>query len=65
MSELTDDDVTETMMQLGGAFVAMLGELYRRADHDNRAKLYVAFEDYFVEYKELTRLRKEREAARV
>ena len=53
MSDLTDYEVTEAMIQFGGSFVRGLGELYRRADEHNKAKLRMAFPEYFAEYRDL------------
>jgi len=46
----TDDAIAETMIQLGGSFVSMLGQLFLRADAVNRIRLKHAFPDYWERY---------------
>jgi len=51
MAEITVDEETLDAMQIyGGAFVVLLGRLYRVADADNQQTLRHAFADYFHEY---------------
>jgi len=47
---LTDFQITETMMKLGGGFVSHLGRLWRLGDDSNRAKLKAAFPEYWASY---------------
>jgi hypothetical protein len=48
-----DWNVTEAMIRYGGSFVQGLGNLYRRADDDNKARLKTAFPEYFRQYQRL------------
>ena len=43
----------EAMATYGGSFVKALAACFRAADEQNRAKLFVAFEDVFEEYEEI------------
>jgi hypothetical protein len=61
---VSDYEVAEAMIQLGGSFVQALGRLHRLADAVNQAKLRAAFEDYFDGYRELALLHAQREAKR-
>ena len=45
-----DFNVTQTMIDHGGSFIKLLGELARRADHDNLQRLKDAFPEYWLEY---------------
>ena len=51
---LTDFQITETMMKLGGGFVSHLGRLWRLGDEVNQAKLKDTFLEYWAKYAELT-----------
>ncbi len=62
MSEPTDDEIVQTMIDLGGSFVSRLGEAWRYADASNRAILRVAFDGYWENYKELAALKPPKEA---
>ena len=55
--EPTDNEITEAMICYGGSFVSALGQLWRKADATNRAKLHAAFWEYWAEYRELVRLK--------
>ena len=59
---MTDHDVAETMMRMGGSFMQQLGTLYMVADPENQRRLMAAFADEWTKYHALTRLRLEREA---
>lgn len=52
---MTDHEITEAMMALGGSFVSQLGRLFRLADDDNRRRLKAAFPEYWAEYAEFAR----------
>lgn len=52
--ELSDFDITETMMKKGGGFVSRLGQLFRHADDANKAILKEAFADYWDTYAAMT-----------
>jgi len=63
-ADITDFDVIETMIHLGGSFVRALGHAWRAADTDNRARLRAAFPEYWDRYKELAALKLPPEADR-
>lgn len=50
------DGTLDAMTRYGGGFVKALAACFRVADESNRAKLFVAFERTFNEYKEMARL---------
>ena len=52
--QLTDFQITETMLKHGGGFVAALAKAYRLADDTNGPKLKAAFPDYWQKYAERT-----------
>lgn len=60
MSDVTDYEITDAMISYGGGFVNALGHLYRRADEINKAKLRMAFPEYWEQYREMVTLRMER-----
>ncbi len=47
-----DYDITEEMIKYGGQFVSRLGDLWRHADDDNRAKIKAAFGELWQRYRE-------------
>lgn len=51
--------VTEAMIVYGGSFVSSLGELYRKADNQNKDKLLRAFPEYFAEYRLIAKEREQ------
>jgi hypothetical protein len=53
MDEPTNYEITDAMMTYGGAFVAGLGLLYRKADGSNQLRLKAAFPEYWREYREI------------
>lgn len=48
----TEWEITEAMILRGGSFVSCLGELFRKADPDNKRKIVAAFPEYFEEYRQ-------------
>lgn len=54
---MTDDmeAIVEAMETYGGSFVKSLAECVRRADHVNRARLILAFPEYFKQYTEMAK----------
>lgn len=44
-------DIAQNMKQHGGSFVQALGECLIRADNENIRKLFLAFPNYFFEYR--------------
>jgi len=57
---LTDAAVAQAMITYGGSFVQALGRAYGMADTLNRARLVLAFQDYFDEYRKIARLHAQR-----
>jgi hypothetical protein len=51
-------NILAAMETYGGSFVKQLAVLYARADQVNRARLEMAFPDYFAEYDEMASHRK-------
>lgn len=54
---VTDDDISDTMINFGGSFVGALGWAFRRADIVNRARLKAAFSQEWNQYRELAELK--------
>ena len=54
---MTDDQVIEAMLTMGGNFMQRLALAYRAADLENRLRIRTAFADKWAEYAELARLR--------
>lgn len=50
MNQDETEDTLTNMTNYGGDFIKALSRCYRRADHFNRAKLLIAFPEYFAEY---------------
>lgn len=46
-------EIIETMRKYGGGFVQALAECFMRADHINFAKLRLAFDNYWTQYKDM------------
>jgi hypothetical protein len=42
--------ISEAMILRGGSFVKSLGKLFRMADLQNRVKIKIAFNNFFVDY---------------
>ena len=59
--EITDYDITTAMHHLGGTFVAKLAAAWMVADPQNRDKLKAAFPDYWDDFREVIKLRRERQ----
>jgi len=55
ISDDPDWNTVEAMICYGGGFVAALGQLYRRADPQNQARLKGAFPEYWRSYTEIAR----------
>ncbi len=53
----TDYVTTAAMIRYGGSFVAGLGDLWRHADAQNKARLKHAFGDYFDRYAQMAALK--------
>mgnify|MGYP001558846605 CR=1 FL=1 len=49
---MTDDQITEAMIDVGGSFVRALGTLWRVADPENQRRLKAAFPEYWAKYAE-------------
>jgi hypothetical protein len=64
MTEPTDYEITEAMIDYGGSFATRWGMLYRSADEHNQARLKAAFEDLWSQYKELVQMRARQESQR-
>lgn len=47
------DGPLHMMEELGGSFVRALANAWFAADENNRARLHVAFADYFERYRDL------------
>jgi hypothetical protein len=58
MNDIPDWDITQEMIESGGAFVRGLGNLYRLADADNQSKLKMAFPNYWKKYADIVRAKK-------
>lgn len=43
-------EAADAMMERGGSFVKVLGDLWYKADPINKEKLVVTFRDYFIQY---------------
>lgn len=59
MNEPDNIEIVNAMIDVGGIFVKALGELYRRADFDNRRRLKFAFPEYWKQYTEVARAKME------
>ncbi len=57
-----DFETTAAMIRYGGSFVAGLGDLWRHADAQNKARLKHAFGDYFDRYAQMAALKRAQEA---
>jgi hypothetical protein len=57
---MTDAAIAQAMITYGGSFVQALGRAYQMADTLNRARLVLAFQDYFDEYRTIARLHAQR-----
>ena len=53
-----DAEITAAMLLYGGSFVSHLGNLWRFADDDNRARLKAAFPEYWAEYIDLVHIKR-------
>ena len=53
--KISDYEITEAMIQMGGSFVRLLGKLWRVADTDNRARLKATFPEYWERYAEFAK----------
>jgi len=59
--ELSDKlSVANAMITHGGSFVAALGEALIKADSENTVRIRMAFPEYWKQYEEIARLRRER-----
>lgn len=58
---MSDFEITEAMIRLGGGFVSGLGQLFRHADSDNQRRLRNAFPEYWKTYAELAAMRPSKE----
>ena len=54
---ISDDQIIAAMSHYGGGFVMKVAELYQLADEHNRARLKVAFLDYWKQYHEVAALK--------
>lgn len=61
---VTDYEMAQAMIFFGGSFVRMLGQLWHRADEENRAIILAAWPGYVEEYRELARLKRDQQAYR-
>lgn len=57
---LTDYEITDVMINIGGGFVSRLGLLFRYADPVNQAKLKATFADAWRTYAALALAARER-----
>lgn len=60
--EPTQWETAEAMRLTGGGFVSQLGELFHKADGENRRRIAAAWPEYWAKYAKLAR--NEREAGR-
>ena len=60
---MTDYEITDAMIHMGGNFVHKLALAYRAADAVNQAKLRDTFAEYWTEYRRLAQLKAEKSAA--
>lgn len=59
---MTDYEIAEAMIALGGSFVNGLGRLWYAADEQNRTRLKAAFQEFWQQYEELARDHQTRKA---
>ncbi len=58
--EITDLEILRCMEQRGGSFVRALANAAMYADDRNLERLKLAFDDYWMTYRELAKAMKER-----
>jgi hypothetical protein len=56
---MTDWEITAAMIAYGGGFVQDLALLWRRGDVHNQATLKAAFPEYWAEYEQIGRTRRD------
>ena len=54
---MSDYEITNTMIALGGSFVSKLGQLYQFGDRENQARIKAAWPELFEQYAELAALK--------
>jgi hypothetical protein len=59
VEDVWDGDVVDCMIVHGGAFVAALGRAYLVADPENVRRLDQAFPEYWDQYREIARRRRQ------
>lgn len=60
MTEITDLEVIRCMHMNGGGFVRALANSAAHADARNLERLKLAFDDYWITYREMAKAMKER-----
>lgn len=58
--EITDLEILRCMEQRGGSFVRALANAAMYADDRNLERLKLAFDDYWITYREMAKAEKER-----